>query len=371
MKVALFVPSLDSGGAQKVFVHLGESLAKQGFDVDLLVVRPEGKFAKDVSSDVNLVVLDARRVATSVPRIWRYLNETEPAVLLSGLEVANIAAILAARFAKAGTAIVPTVHQNLFKSSQESSRFRDRYLPFVSTRFYGSADVVVAVSNGVRGELIERWGLSQDKIKVMYNPVFPERVIWEEAGTIDEQWFDGQDLPVVLGIGRLTGQKRFSDLIDAFARVYERRPCKLIILGEGELRETLQDRIDQYGLTKHAKLPGFVSNPLDYMRKAGVFVLSSGWEALPTVLIEALAAGCPIVSTDCDHGAREILDNGAYGQLVPVGAVEDLADAIYGQLGSSFSAALQKERAELFTFERVGRAYAELVCSLADRSQHS
>jgi glycosyltransferase involved in cell wall biosynthesis len=166
---------------------------------------------------------------------------------------------------------------------------------------------------------------------------------------------------VVLAVGKLKRRKGFSTLLRAFARLRARRDARLIVLGEGEERPHLETLAAELGIRDAVDLHGFADNPLAYMARSDVFVLPSEWEGLPTVLIEALVCGCPVVSTDCPSGPAEILDHGRYGTLVPVGDEEALADAILATLAQAPPAALLRERASMFDVERSAACYLELL----------
>lgn len=194
--------------------------------------------------------------------------------------------------------------------------------------FYPWADTISAVSEGVADDLAQVVGIPRERIEVIHNPgVMPELRNKAQA-PLDHPWFQPDQPPVVLAVGSLTVQKDFPTLIRSIAHVQETRPVRLLILGEGQDRPELEALVRQLGLEESVSLPGFVANPYAYMARASVFVLSSRWEGLPTVLMEALYCGAPVVATDCPSGPREILRDGQYGQLVPVGNVTTLAHAI-------------------------------------------
>ena len=167
--------------------------------------------------------------------------------------------------------------------------------------------------------------------------------------------------PVLLAAGRFTGQKDYPNMIRAFAKVRAERPARLMILGEGKQRAELEALIAELGVADDVALPGFVDNPFMYMSRASLFVLASKWEGLPGVLIQAMACGCPVVSTDCPSGPREILEGGKYGPLVEVGDVQGLADAILRTLESSVPSAELKARAADFSLESICDEYLNLL----------
>jgi len=174
-------------------------------------------------------------------------------------------------------------------------------------------------------------------------------------------WFQTGELPVVLGIGRLARQKDFPTLLRAFAQVRSRRPCRLVILGEGKERSALTALVERLGITPHVEMPGFVANPFAYLRRAALFVLSSAWEGSPNVLIEALALAVPSVATDCPSGPREILCEGRYGPLVPVGDDEALAEAMEAMLAAPPPAALLRRGADRFRDDGCARQYLDAL----------
>jgi glycosyltransferase involved in cell wall biosynthesis len=186
----------------------------------------------------------------------------------------------------------------------------------------------VAVSHGAADDLARSAGLPRESMEVVYNPVITPALLALARRKPDHPWFDPGQPPVILGAGRLTAQKDFATLIRAFAEVRRRRPARLIILGEGEDRTRLLALAESLGVAEGVSLPGFKENAVAYMGASAMFVLSSAWEGLPTVLIEALAAGTRVVSTDCPSGPREILQGGRLGALVPVGDAPALATAV-------------------------------------------
>jgi glycosyltransferase involved in cell wall biosynthesis len=194
--------------------------------------------------------------------------------------------------------------------------------------FYPKADKIVTVSYELEESLKNFLSIPKEKIKTIYNPVVTPELFEQAKQPVSCSWFEQNQLPVILAVGRLSPEKDYPTLFRAFSLVRQIRPAKLLILGEGEERANLERLAIELGIQNDVSMPGFVDNPFAFMAKASVFVLSSAWEALPTVLVEALACGCPVVATDCRSGPREILDNGRYGRLVPVGDHEALAKAI-------------------------------------------
>lgn len=326
--IAFFLPSVRGGGAQRVFINLAQGMAGRGLQVDFVLAVAEGVFLDDLPSSVRVVDLGARRLLRSIGLLIGYLRRERPRVLVSGISHANLVALWAVRLAGVNTPIIVTVHNTMSRSTPQRGRLGGVVWRQLFRTFYPWASSIVAVSRGAAEDLARSSGLPRERVEVVYNPVITPALMAMAGEAPDHPWLAPGQPPVVLGVGRLTRQKDFSTLIRAFAEVRRRRVARLLILGEGEERTGLQALATDLGLGDDVKLPGFRDNAMAYMAASRVFVLSSAWEGLPTVLIEALAAGARVVSTDCPSGPREILQEGRLGALVPVGNPAALADAM-------------------------------------------
>lgn len=327
-RISLFLPSLRGGGAERVMLNLARGFAERGYEVDLVLAKAEGPYLSQVPDNIRVIDLKSPRVLYSLPGLIRYLRQERPHALLSALDHANIVALWAKKLSRVPIRVVVSVHSTLSRASTNATSIRARLIPSWARIFYPWADAVVAVSKGVADDLIKLTELPQEKVHVIYNPVVTPELFAKADEPLDHPWFEPSEPPVILSVGRLTPAKDYSTLIKAFALVRKEMPARLMILGEGEERPKLEALIRDLGLEKDVALPGFVNNPYKYMKHAAVFVLSSQWEGLPTVLIEALALGIPVVSTDCPSGPAEILNNGEYGRLVTVGNEKELAQNI-------------------------------------------
>jgi len=359
--IALFLPSLRGGGAEKVMVNLALGFVEQGLKVDLVLAKAEGPYLSRVPEEVRVVDLGARRVLYSLPGLVRYLRRERPQAMLSALNYANIVAIWAKLLARVQTHLVVSEQNTLSCSTQNAFSVRVKLLPLLIKIFYPYADAVVAVSHGVAEDLITMTGLPMEKVKVIYNPVITPELFVKAEEPLDHPWFRPGEPPVVLGVGRLTKQKDFPTLIRAFALVRKERPARLMILGEGEERPKLETLARELGIEEDFVLPGFVENPYKYMKRASAFVLSSRWEGLPAVLIEALALGVPVISTNCPSGPAEILEHGKWGCLVPVGEPHLLARAILEILQNDVRIPSHKTAWERFSKENAVIAYLQVL----------
>jgi glycosyltransferase involved in cell wall biosynthesis len=358
--VAFFLPTLTGGGAQRIALHLAQGFVDSGVSTHLVAVNGVGELVGRVPPGVRLVDLKRSRVILGLPPLVSYLRRERPTALISFLDHAGVVALWARRLSGTSTRVICTVHNALTTAAPTSSNLRSRIMPLFLRVFYPSADEVVAVSKGVAGELSKATGFPRERIRVIYNPVITDDLLSARTRTPPHPWLTDGGPPVVLGAGRLTRQKDFESLIRAFAQVRQHRPARLLILGEGPERPALEALVQQLGLAAEVSLPGFVRGAHECMAKAAVFVLSSIWEGLPTVLIEALAVGTQVVSTDCPSGPREILRGGELGRLVPPGDLAALTAGILGALADTSRRVPLGELRE-FTQEVAVQAYLDLT----------
>ncbi len=361
--VVLFIPDLGSGGAERVFANLAGALAERGFEVVLLVgVLKDAAYLETIPRSVRICELGCLHMRFAVPGLIRYLRRERPQVLISALDHCNLAAVLAAKVARVGVRTIATLHQTISQSLLGTHSFRKRLVIRAVLMGVPLADEIVSVSRGTADDFARLAKISRERITVIYNPVIGPTMLRAAEELLDHPWFQPGQPAVVLGVGRLTAQKDFPNLLRAFARVRKAREVRLIILGEGEERSTLEQLARSLGIADQVALPGVVRNPYVYMKRASLFALSSAWEALPTVLIEAMACGCPVVSTDCMSGPREILQDGRLGRLVPPRDENALAEAILAGLSDKRSGRVSDADLLPFTHQVAGDAYASL-CS--------
>ena len=367
--------SVSGGGVPRRNVTLANGLAAAGRRVDLVVLNAGGEMRDKVDPRVRVIelaglltwapVLRAKRrwqFETVRRPLARYFAKERPDVLLAADNYANLAALAARRLAQATLPVVVSQRNNASASIAKRPE-----LVAAIRRDYPQAEAIVAVSEGVAADLVGL-GLPQDKVLTVYNPVIEGRFHDAANAPVDHPWFGVPGRPLLLGAGRIGPQKDFETLLKAFARLRETRPeARLVILGEGKTREArpeLKRFAEGLGLGEVVDLPGKVPDAVPYIARADLFVLSSRWEGLPGVLIEALGCGTPIVSTDCPSGPMEILDGGAFGRLVPVGDVEALAAAMDAALAEPADRERLKARAGLFTTEAAVRNYLALFDGL-------
>ena len=324
--IALFLPSLSGGGAERVFVQLAGMFAARGLSIDLIVANSNGPWLSQLSKDVRLIDLEKPKPSSAIWRLIKYLRRARPQALMSALTHANITLAIAYCLSGIPGRCVLSERASVVALAEEKSRW-DYYLTkILCFVVYRWAHSVVAVSHAVAQELTENLKIPKDYISVIYNPIEQAKICALGRQPIKFPWND--HFPVIIAIGRLHKQKNYRDLVRAFAQLQSVKPSRLVILGEGDERASLEQLINDLDVADKVWMPGFVDNPYAYLARSELMVLSSSWEGLPNVLLESLALNVPIVSTDCPSGPKEILGVGRYGKLVPIGDSTALTDAM-------------------------------------------
>lgn len=359
-KISVFLPSIDGGGAERVMVLLCNELVARGMQVELVLGTSGGVYQAILSDKVKVICLNEARVSKALFACARYLKRGKPDVLISAMKHSNLMCICAKMISRVKTKLLIVDHNNFSKANSSNSYILSKLFLFLMRVLYPRADLIGAVSKGVAEDLSRSLKLPNERVNVLYNPVIDGGFDSKSREVVEFKWFN-EDIPTFVGVGRLTEQKNFNLLIDAFYKYQKKNIGRLLILGEGEERNALEKKVSELGLDSLVEMPGFLQNPYAYLRNSSVFVLSSDWEGLPTCLIEALACGLPIVSTNCPSGPLEILENGKWGALVPVGDAEALAEAMESAIKNNHNAERLVERSEFFSVEKAVDRYIELL----------
>lgn len=398
--IAFYLENLGGGGRQKTLLIIAAELALRGYRVEVVVCRAEGPMLDELPPGITLTELEraplpvARMTALAadpgglpelfrpvlvrlnpsetlpyLPALVQYLRESGPDALLTGTPYMNVEAALACRRSESACRLVLTEHNDLSQGHPLGSGFHARYLPRLCRRAYRRADAIVAVSGGLARDLAARTRIPVEQITVIHNPVVTPELANKAAAPLDHAWFGPGMPPVILGAGRLGRAKDFPTLVRAFARVRKLRPVRLVIIGGGKAKKgsadkrvtEIRDLARQLGIEEDMELPGFVANPFPFMAHAAVFAVSSLYEGFCNVIVEAMACGTPVVSTDCPSGPAEILEDGKYGPLVPVGDDAALADAIVRLLDAPPDPQTLRARAEYFNVTRAVDSYEQIL----------
>lgn len=374
--------------------RLAAGLAGRGHPVDLVVARTDAAYLAEIPDNINVVklketpswrgrlavlagdlrgapellkpVLLPRKGAWELrylPNLVAYLQHSRPAALISGKIYPNLIAIWAKHLAGVRTRIIVSERVDTRQAGPgpKAHMWRQRFREPLVRRYYPWAEHIVGVSQGVADDLVRRLGLPRERIATIYNPVMGDGILEKARQPLDHPWYAPGEPPIIISAGRLNVQKDFPTLLRAFARLRSERRARLMILGEGELRPELEALARTLGIAEDFALPGWAANPVAHMARADLFVLSSAWEGFGNVLVEALACGCPVVSTDCPSGPSEILDGGRYGRLAPVGDAEALAAAMAKTLDAPPAPEVLRARAEVFSVDAAVDRYLDLI----------
>jgi glycosyltransferase involved in cell wall biosynthesis len=361
MRILCFLPDLDGGGAQRTLINLAATFKRAGHEVILSAAQAEGPARAWIDPSVEMLALGSGQLRNALLPLARLLRARRPDVVLSSVIDANIVAAAARALAGMPRSKLVVRETNSQRARSDIGVLRKR----LARRAYRSADAVVALSEGVRQELIEDFSLAPHKVVTIHNPVEFDALVAEVKAAPPPPI--AKDGPWIMGVGRLLRQKGFDRLIRAVAALH-RDDVRLVLVGEGPDRARLQSQADELGIGDRLILPGFVKQPMHWLAHADLFVLSSRWEGFGHVIVEAIAAGAPVIAFDCPHGPRDIIRNGENGMLVPDGDEAALTAAIAGLLDdrgrANALAAQAKADAARFSSATIAGQYLKLFASL-------
>lgn len=360
-KLSILLPDLCSGGAERVCVNLANALYQRGYAVDMVLLKAEGALLGALDQGVRVVDLKVHRVRWALLPLVSYLRRERPAALLANMWPLTLNAVWARALARVPARLILAEHTTWSQSELLARPTVGWQVRHTMHRFFPGADGIVAVSRGAADDLARFADLQRSSINVIYNPVVDTaKPPISSLPAVPTGWCQGSHQRL-LAVGTLKTIKDYATLLEAVAMLRRTVDARLLILGEGECRAELEAHARHFGIDGEVFMPGFVVDPAPYYRHAHLHVLSSTGEGLPTVLIEALAAGTPVVSTDCPSGPREILADGQFGRLVPVGDAAALATAMAESLATTHDRATLMGRAQHFSIDRAVDQYLALL----------
>lgn len=358
MKIAIFIPDFRGGGAQHMMVNLANALAARGHNMTLLVAHNAGPFAEKVGKKVTVIDFQKTRTLMALSGLWNYVRKDQPDILLSALTHANIVALLVKALSKRTKTKFVISERNFFSQSLHHSKSKkDKFFALLVPVLYPLADKIIGVCKNVADDIKKAARLSENKVTWIHNPVIVDEINSHTKENTNIAELGRPGLPLIMTAGRLVPQKDHMTLLRAFAKMLQEKDARLLILGQGPLRPKLEALAQKLGIANKITFQGYVNNPLPYFKEAKLFVLSSAWEGFPNVMIEAMYCGLAIVSTDCPGGPAEILEDGKYGLLCPVGDDDALAAAMLKALEEKPDPEIQKKRALDFTASKIAAQY--------------
>jgi glycosyltransferase involved in cell wall biosynthesis len=364
MKIFLLRPTMGQGGADRVTLILLQKLDRQLFDLSLILIKEQGEFLSDVPADVKVYLLNATNVLSAWLPLIKLLRREKPAILFSTSGGTNVSAVIAYILSGQRCRLILSERNILFHGGRSRKR---RFLVFLKRLFYHRADQIISLSHGVKNDLVQELQLPPEMISVVHSPIDIASIRQQETEAVEHPWFR-EDMPIVLGVGRFVVEKDFPTLINAFANLRSQRAARLVILGEGGLRASLIALVKQLKLENDVWFAGFDKNPFKYMAKCTLFVVSSRHEGLCTVLIQAMACGAPVITTNYEVGALEIVEPDKDGLVIPVGDVKALTEKmgylldhpiVRQQLGEQARLSAQRFGADLLVDKHVAAMLGE------------
>jgi len=358
--ISIVLPDLRGGGAERVAVNLANGFADRGYAVDMVLLSASGEFLADLRPEIRVVDLQVRRLRAALLPLVRYLRQARPNALLAFMWPITVIALWARWLSRVNMRVVVAEHTTWSRDEIAQTALGHWLVSTTMHYSFPAADEIVTVSRGAADDLASFARLKRSAIRVVYNPVAGEATSPGDEAFAPAGWWSGSHFRV-LAVGTLKPIKDYATLLAAFARLRQRIDARLLILGEGECRVALEAQARQLGVEDSVFMPGFVKDLSPYYQRADLHVLSSTGEGFGNVIVEALEAGTPVVSTDCPSGPREILRDGQFGRLVPVGDAAALAEAMAGSLADSHDSAELKARAQDFSIDQATRHYLELM----------
>ncbi len=361
--IGFLLPDLNGGGAERMTLNLLPALQALGHEVFLIVGSPDGELWRAIPPGIEVLCLNTSSWAGLLMGLWTSLPARAPDVLIASMGRCNMAAIWSRAAAGVRTKIVIREH-SLVSELSALAGGRGAWTPAFYRVFARFADAIVAVSDGVADDMAHVSRRPRDTIRVIDNPVLTPGFVEQCAASVDHPFFTDGGPPVFVGVGRLERIKNFALLVDAFAQLRLERDARLVLIGEGAERAALEAQVERLGVAQDVAFLGFQERRLAFIARAAALVSSSLSEGLPNVLIEALAAGTQVVSTDCTAGPRQILEDGRYGTLVPVGDAAAMARAMMDAIDRPRPVEAGRQHVQRYTAANAATGYDALIREL-------
>ena len=338
--ILFFTPSLNIGGIEKVFISYAEKLIDKGYNVKYVVTHNDGDLLKNLPEKIEVTVLGGRGLKYSIFLIIKYLRKEEPDVIITGGEIPNLVFIIIIKLFRIKSKLIVSHHNyHNIERNQFLSKIIIKY-------FYNYTTKVVAVSQGIKNLLLEG-GVNESKIITIYNPI--------NIAKIKRQSVENNNISLpkdyLVFIGRLGKVKNLDLLIDSFNLLKQKnKEIELVIIGEGPMRNNLEQKVEKLNLTKYVRFLGALANPYSILKRSSVVVLSSFSEALPTIILESFVLSKTVVSTPTG-GAKDLLGENKFGYISKSFKEEEFCKTIERAILSPISNKLLNEKAKTFDIE--------------------
>lgn len=348
------------GGAERITILLANELVEKNYQVIFFVKSNSGELKESLDKRIKVIELSPKsdskiKVFRNLIKVFRRNNCESVFGVSLGM---STFALLAKVISKSKTNIIPVIHISYTNNISRAERVKLKIMKSLDNYTYKT----IVVSKEARNAYIKESGIKDNKVITIYNPVVNDEIKEKMVQQPDHPWLVNHNIPVIIAAGRLTGQKNYFLMLKVISNIIKTREVRLIVLGKGELHNKLLDYAKKLGIGDYVDFYGFTNNPYSFFYNSDCYLMTSDYEGLPTVLIEAMACGCPIVSTDCPSGPREILDGEQYGYLIPIEDIEGLGNAIIKTIsGNRCADKVLMERAEFFTVKKAVQEYIDII----------
>ncbi len=367
-KIAIFIPDLSGGGAERAMINLVVEFAKRGILIDLIVIESKGDYKNSLPKEIRLVpllpqffkylplsqlrLLRPLKYIVTFPILVKYIKKRNIQILLTTLPMPNIISLIIKKYFVKNIILVTRLPNTFSSIVSTSKNWKIRLLIYIQRPLLLTANAIVVNSRDSAKNIKVHLSNVSHLVHIIYNPVTSPNITIQAKKSVNHPWIGSADFKIILSVNRLDPEKDLPTLLRAFAEIVKsKQSSRLIILGKGPEENKLKKIADKLGIRNTVDFVGFQQNPFSWMAKADVFVLSSLYEGLPNTLVEAMACGTPVVSTNCQTGPRETLKDGRLGRLVQVGNHKELASAILETLKNPVSSKVLRERAQDFSVE--------------------
>lgn len=358
-KITFLLPNLTGGGAERVAINLASSFVSSGFEVDIVLCSAYGDLLSQLDKRINIVDLKSPRLRNAFFPLLRYLKAESPDALLVLMWPLTLLAVAAFRHARLPGRVVTSDHTTFSQAPLLKNNLTRRFFKSSLPLIYPFANARLAVSEGVADDLSVLGRLNRKSISVIYNPISSHTQFFTKNQ--NQKAWSGFSGKKIIAVGALKWAKDYPSLLRAFALLLQKERAMLSIVGQGYLLSELKALTKQLNIERYVNFVGFSDIPYAWMASADLLVLSSHYEGFGNVLVEAMSVGTPVVSTDCKSGPREILCDGKYGKLVPVGDVDALAQAMLQSLNEDHDTEALKHRAADFAVDKIAEQYLDVM----------
>ncbi len=379
-KIAVFIPNLCGGGAERAMLNLVTEFTKRGTPIDFVTIEAKGPYVNFLPKEVHLIELQPQlfkhlsllqsrflqllKHIAIVASLVKHIKKSNIHILLTTLRVSNIISLIIKKYFIKEIMLIVRIENTLSIESSKSKSWKTRFVTKILKSLLPIANAIIVNSKGSSDDIKLHIPTVSHLVHIIYNPIVSSNIKTQAVRPIHHPWIGDTGFNLILSVGRLEPQKDLATLLKAFAELIKLQSSRLIILGQGPEEHNLKKISNNLGIKSFVDFVGFQLNPFSWMAKADVFVLSSLFEGLPNALIEAMACGTPVVSTNCHSGPREILKGGKLGKLVPVGDYKELASAVMETLKKPIASTLLMKRAQDFSIDLSTDKYTNIIKSM-------